>query len=62
MVYLASQTEPGHCCPLTMTYAATPVLRRAEGLDGWAWACCRGFMILGPVEAGAKAALTGAWP
>lgn len=26
MVYLASQVEPGHCCPLTMTYAATPVL------------------------------------
>ncbi|MBA4491821.1 acyl-CoA dehydrogenase family protein [Paracoccus sp. S1E-3] len=35
MVYLASQVEPGHCCPLTMTYAATPVLRRAAGLDGW---------------------------
>ncbi|SMO64255.1 acyl-CoA dehydrogenase family protein [Paracoccus laeviglucosivorans] len=26
MVYLASQTEPGHCCPLTMTYAAHPAL------------------------------------
>ncbi|MTH65455.1 acyl-CoA dehydrogenase family protein [Paracoccus shanxieyensis] len=26
MVYLASQTEPGHCCPLTMTYAAHPLL------------------------------------
>ena len=26
MVYLASQVEPGHCCPLTMTYAAIPVL------------------------------------
>ena len=26
MVYLASQIEPGHCCPLTMTYAAFPVL------------------------------------
>ncbi|QDC08754.1 DNA alkylation response protein [Oceanicola sp. D3] len=26
MVYLASQVEPGHCCPLTMTYAATPAL------------------------------------
>ncbi|MBV0892563.1 acyl-CoA dehydrogenase family protein [Paracoccus sp. Z118] len=35
MVYLASQVEPGHCCPLTMTYAAVPVLRRAEGLEYW---------------------------
>ncbi|NVO57953.1 acyl-CoA dehydrogenase family protein [Rhodobacteraceae bacterium B1Z28] len=26
MVYLASQVEPGHCCPLTMTYAAIPAL------------------------------------
>jgi putative acyl-CoA dehydrogenase len=29
MVYLASQIEPGHCCPLTMTYAAVPVLAKA---------------------------------
>ncbi len=27
MVYLASQVEPGHCCPLTMTYAAVPALK-----------------------------------
>ena len=26
MIYLASQVEPGHCCPLTMTYAAVPAL------------------------------------
>lgn len=26
MIYLASQTEPGHCCPMTMTYAAFPAL------------------------------------
>ena len=26
MVYLASQVEPGHCCPMTMTYAAIPAL------------------------------------
>ncbi|MEX0285153.1 MAG: acyl-CoA dehydrogenase family protein [Paracoccaceae bacterium] len=26
MVYMASQVEPGHCCPLTMTYAAVPAL------------------------------------
>jgi putative acyl-CoA dehydrogenase len=27
MVYLASQVEPGVCCPMTMTYAAVPALR-----------------------------------
>ena len=32
MVYLASQVEPGHCCPLTMTYAATPALAAAPDL------------------------------
>lgn len=32
MVYLASQVEPGHCCPLTMTYAAAPVLAAADGI------------------------------
>jgi len=33
MVYLASQVEPGHCCPLTMTYASAPVIAAAEGLS-----------------------------
>jgi putative acyl-CoA dehydrogenase len=28
LVYLLGQVEPGCCCPLTMTYAAAPVLRR----------------------------------
>ncbi|MEQ6248943.1 acyl-CoA dehydrogenase family protein [Sulfitobacter sp. HNIBRBA3233] len=32
MVYLASQVEPGHCCPLTMTYAAVPVIAAAQGI------------------------------
>lgn len=32
MVYLASQVEPGHCCPLTMTYAATPALSASPGI------------------------------
>ncbi|OWU77095.1 acyl-CoA dehydrogenase family protein [Phaeobacter sp. 22II1-1F12B] len=32
MVYLASQIEPGHCCPMTMTYAATPALAASESL------------------------------
>ena len=33
MVYLASQVEPGHCCPLTMTYASAPVIAAAEGIS-----------------------------
>ena len=33
MVYLASQTEPGHCCPLTMTYAAVPALQASPSLS-----------------------------
>jgi putative acyl-CoA dehydrogenase len=36
MVYLASQVEPGHCCPLTMTHAAVPVIRSSADLPG-AW-------------------------
>ena len=36
MVYLASQVEPGHCCPLTMSYASVPVISAAEHLsDKW---------------------------
>ncbi|MEL6464674.1 MAG: acyl-CoA dehydrogenase family protein [Pseudomonadota bacterium] len=36
MVYLASQVEPGHCCPLTMTYAAVPALQVDQTLaDIW---------------------------
>ncbi|MGI9369551.1 MAG: acyl-CoA dehydrogenase family protein [Ruegeria sp.] len=30
MVYLASQVEPGHCCPLTMTYAAVPAVTASQ--------------------------------
>jgi putative acyl-CoA dehydrogenase len=32
MVYLLSQIEPGVCCPMTMTYAAVPVLAAEPGL------------------------------
>ncbi|MEL7166994.1 MAG: acyl-CoA dehydrogenase family protein [Pseudomonadota bacterium] len=32
MVYLASQVEPGHCCPMTMTYAAVPALQADTAL------------------------------
>ena len=33
MVYLHTQLEPGTCCPMTMTYAALPVLAAAPDLD-----------------------------
>ncbi len=36
MVYMLSQVEPAICCPLTMTYAAVPVLA-ADGRVGAAW-------------------------
>lgn len=37
MVYLASQVEPGHCCPLTMTYAALPALTASQQIAAdWA--------------------------
>ncbi|MEM6587973.1 MAG: acyl-CoA dehydrogenase family protein [Pseudomonadota bacterium] len=32
MVYLASQVESGHCCPMTMTYAAVPALQASPEL------------------------------
>ncbi|WJS86840.1 acyl-CoA dehydrogenase family protein [Paracoccus sp. TOH] len=35
MVYLASQVEPGHCCPLTMTHAAVPVISGAALPGEW---------------------------
>ncbi|QNP40989.1 acyl-CoA dehydrogenase family protein [Lysobacter solisilvae (ex Woo and Kim 2022)] len=34
--YLHGQVEPGSSCPLTMTHAAVPVLRRAPSLQAWA--------------------------
>ena len=34
--YLHYQAEPGSSCPLTMTHAAVPVLRREAGLAEWA--------------------------
>ena len=34
--YLHYQVEPGSSCPLTMTHAAVPVLRRESGLREWA--------------------------
>ena len=32
MLYLLSQVEAGVCCPLSMSYAATPVIAQAPGL------------------------------
>ncbi|MGQ7246096.1 acyl-CoA dehydrogenase family protein [Halomonas sp. V046] len=32
-LYLLTQAEPGFCCPITMTHAAMPVLRRESSLD-----------------------------
>ena len=34
--YLHHQVEPGTSCPLTMTHAAVPVLRREPSLQAWA--------------------------
>jgi len=34
-LYLLTQAEPGFCCPITMTHAAMPVLRRLKDGDAW---------------------------
>ena len=34
LVYMENQLEPGHCCPIVMTSAAIPVLRRISGSGG----------------------------
>ncbi|TFH86957.1 DNA alkylation response protein [Billgrantia azerbaijanica] len=36
-LYLLTQAEPGFCCPVTMTHAAMPVLRRTPAVEA-AWA------------------------
>lgn len=36
-LYLLTQAEPGFCCPVTMTHAAMPVLRRSPDIEA-AWA------------------------
>ncbi|NBD28492.1 MAG: DNA alkylation response protein [Alphaproteobacteria bacterium] len=35
MVYMTSQVEPGVCCPMTMTYAAVPVLAGTDLAATW---------------------------
>ena len=32
MMFMAYQTEAGHCCPISMTYSAVPALRRQSDL------------------------------
>lgn len=32
MVYMLTQVEPGVCCPMTMTYAGVPALRKEPGV------------------------------
>ena len=35
LIYLQNQLEPGHCCPIVMTAAAVPVLRKSPGCSEW---------------------------
>lgn len=32
---MVGQIEQGHCCPITMTFAAAPVLKEAESAQNW---------------------------
>lgn len=34
LIYMENQIEPGHCCPIVMTSAAIPVLKRVNGMQG----------------------------
>ena len=33
LIYMENQIEPGHCCPIVMTAAAIPVLKRVPGMQ-----------------------------
>ena len=33
LIYMQNQIEPGHCCPIVMTAAAIPVLKRINGME-----------------------------
>lgn len=35
MIYMQNQLEAGHCCPLVMTAAGIPVLKRVSGASPW---------------------------
>jgi putative acyl-CoA dehydrogenase len=32
---MQNQLEPGHCCPIVMTSAAVPVLRKSPNCEEW---------------------------
>jgi len=40
LIYMQNQLEPGHCCPLVMTSAAVPVLRRYAATSHFAEKLC----------------------
>ena len=59
MVTLASEVEPGHCCPLTMTAAGVPLLRAAGGIGAqWLPKVLARDYDPAVAPAGAKRALT----
>lgn len=35
LMYMMNQMEPGHCCPVVMTSAAVPVLRKLDSCTEW---------------------------
>lgn len=35
IIYILNQLEPGHCCPVVMTSAAIPVLRKLDYMMDW---------------------------
>jgi len=35
LIYMENQLEPGHCCPIVMTSAAIPVLRKSNYCRNW---------------------------
>ncbi|GAB3096547.1 acyl-CoA dehydrogenase family protein [Lysobacter terrae] len=56
--YLHGQVEPGSSCPLTMTHAAVPVLRREPALRDWAQKAAAPFYDPRNVPAKGKRGLT----
>ncbi|HPP83707.1 MAG TPA: acyl-CoA dehydrogenase family protein, partial [Rubrivivax sp.] len=57
--YLQTQAEPGHCCPVTMTFASVPALRTTPALAAaWAPKITARHYDARNVPDGAKAGLT----
>lgn len=56
--YLHYQAEPGSSCPLTMTHAAVPVLRREPALRDWADKAAAPHYDPADIPAGDKRGLT----